>query len=75
MESFLMEWRGIFSKSWRGKSLKLDPQTLQMELQSLHNPCKKKEIRRYGAAYKQTSSEQLVKPNEMLLETLLIDQQ
>jgi hypothetical protein len=46
-----------------------------MELQSLHNPCKKKEIRRYGAAYKQNSSEQLVKPNEMLLETLLIDQQ
>jgi len=38
-------------------------------------PLQKKEIRRYGAAYKQTSSEQLVKPNEMLLETLLIDQQ
>jgi hypothetical protein len=44
-----------------------------MELQSLHNPCTKKEIRRYGAAYKQNSSEQLVKPNKLLLETLLID--
>jgi hypothetical protein len=36
---------------------------------------KKKEIRRYGAAYKQNSSEQLVKPNKLLLETLLIDKQ
>ena len=66
---------GFFSKSWRRKSLKLDPQTLQMELQSLQNPCTKKEIRRNGAAYKQNSSEQLVKPNKLLLETLLIDKQ
>ena len=38
-------------------------------------PLHKKEIRRCGAAYKQNSSEQLVKPNELLLETLLIDKQ
>ena len=34
-----------------------------------------KEVRKYGATYKQDSSEQLVKPNKLLLETLLIDKQ